>query len=217
MSLPSPIPIALVEDDVPYRTYVAALLKSAGGRRVVFAVGSAEEGLAKIAAIPARVLLLDVGLPGLSGAEAVRQFIAAQPGLLVVMLTALDADELVLESIRAGACGYVLKGSSSENLLDAVGDALAGGAPMSPVIAKRVLSLLRATLPAPARAGVEAPVALTAREEEILARVAAGRSDKEIAVELGTALSTVKNHLANIYAKWRVRSRTEAAVKFMGH
>lgn len=216
MPLTTPIPVALVEDDVPYRDYVAALLKSAGGRRVAFTAASAEEGLAKIAAHPVRVLLLDVGLPGLSGGEAVGRFLAQQPDLLVIMLTALDADELVLEAIRAGACGYVLKGASSEDLLAAVEDALAGGAPMSPAIARRVLAWLRAEAPAPAKPAAGPRAGLTPREEEILARVAAGRSDKEIALELGTALSTVKNHLASIYAKWRVRSRTEAAVKFLG-
>jgi len=219
MNSTAKIPVALVEDDVPYRAYVEALLESAGNRRVALAVGSAEEGLAKIAATRARVLLLDVGLPGISGASAVRTFLAAQPDLRVIMLTALDGDELVLESIRAGACGYVLKGASSDALLGAVDDALAGGAPMSPAIARRVLALLRAApaaTPATAAGSDEHLVALTPREEEILARVAAGGSDKEIAAGLGTALSTVKNHLANIYAKWRVRSRTEAAVKFLG-
>jgi DNA-binding NarL/FixJ family response regulator len=211
----SKIPVALVEDDVPYRAYVTALLESTGHRRVVFVASSAEEGLEKIAAAQVRVLLLDVGLPGVSGASAVQKFLAMQRDLLVIMLTALDADELVLESIRAGACGYVLKGASSEALLGAVSDALSGGAPMSPSIAKRVLALLRAA-PAPATEREEKLAALTPREEEILARVAAGQSDKEIANELGTALPTVKNHLANVYAKWRVRSRTEAAVKFVG-
>jgi DNA-binding NarL/FixJ family response regulator len=206
---------ALVEDDGPYRSYVAALLETGGGGRVVFAVGSAEEGLKEIATVRARVLLLDVRLPGMSGAEAVRRFLQAQPDLLVIMLTGIDADEVVLESLRAGACGYLLKGASSEAVLGAVDDALAGGAPMSPVIAKRVLGLLRAA-PAPAADADRGRLAaLTAREEEVLARVAAGRSDKEIAGELGTALSTVKNHLASVYAKWRVRSRTEAAVNYV--
>jgi DNA-binding NarL/FixJ family response regulator len=216
MAARSKISVGLVEDDAPYRSYVAALLESADDRRVAFAVDSAEEGLTRLAAARVRVLLLDVGLPGISGASAVRQLLAAQPDLLVIMLTALDADELVLESIRAGACGYVLKGASSEAVLDAIDDALAGGAPMSPAIAKRVLALVRAApLPPAPNAGEKLP-ALTPREEDVLARVATGQSDKEIASELGTALSTVKNHLANVYAKWRVRSRTEAAVRFLG-
>ncbi len=217
MSAAPKIAVGLIEDDVPYRNYVAALLESTGDRRVAFAVGSAEEALREIAVTPVRVLLLDVGLPGMSGASAVTRLVAARPDVLVIMLTALDGDDLVLESLRAGACGYVLKGASSETVLEAVDDALAGGAPMSPVIARRVLALLRAAPATNAAVRAEEKLAvLTPREEEVLARVAAGRSDKEIASELGTALSTVKNHLANVYAKWRVRSRTEAAVKFIG-
>lgn len=210
------ISIGLVEDDAPYRAYVTALVESVEGRRVAFAVGSAEEGLQQLAAARVRVLLLDLKLPGMTGASAVERFLAAQPDLLVIMLTGVDAEDVVWEALRAGACGYLLKGGSSEGVLAAVDDALAGGAPMSPAIAKRVLALLRAA-PAPSANGPgEKPAALTPREEEILALVAAGRSDKEIASELGAALSTVKNHLANVYAKWRVRSRTEAAVKFLG-
>lgn len=209
--------MGLVEDDVPYRSYISVLLESTGDRRVAFAVGSAEEALRKIASTPVRVLLLDVGLPGISGASAVTKLVAARPDVLVIMLTALDGDDLVFESLRAGACGYVLKGASSAAVLGAVDDALAGGAPMSPTIARRVLALLRAAPSANAAARAEEKLAvLTSREEEVLVCVAAGRSDKEIASELGTALSTVKNHLANVYAKWRVRSRTEAAVKFIG-
>lgn len=212
----SKIGVGLIEDDAPYRGYVSALLESAEKWQVVFAVGSAEEGLVEIATTPVRVLLLDVELPGMSGVASVRKFLAARPDLLVIMLTAHEANELVLEALRAGAAGYLLKGSSSDALLGAVDDVLAGGAPMSPAIAKRVLAWLRAVPTVPnAQAGEETLAILTPREEEVLARVATGRSDKEIASELGTALSTVKNHLAAIYGKWRVRSRTEAAVKFL--
>ncbi|ACB73552.1 response regulator transcription factor [Opitutus terrae] len=210
------VAVGLVEDDAPYRAYVTALLESTGERRVAFAVGSAEEGLARIAEAHVNVLLLDLRLPGISGGAAVQKFLTVQPDLLVIMLTALDAEEPVIESIKSGACGYLLKGASSEAVLGAVDDALAGGAPMSPSIARRVLGLLRAAPTTMAKVAEGKLAALTAREEEVLARVAAGRSDKEIAAEFGTALSTIKNHLANIYAKWRVRSRTEAAVRFLG-
>jgi DNA-binding NarL/FixJ family response regulator len=210
------ISIGLVEDDAPYRAYVAALLESTDGRRVAFAVGSAEEGLKQLVATRVRVLLLDVKLPGMSGALAVERFLGAQPDLLVIMLTAVEAEDVVLEALRAGACGYLLKGVSSEAMLAAVDDAVAGGAPMSPSIARRVLAVLRAAPVMPMKGNGEKLAVLTPREEDVLAWVAAGRSDKEIAGELGTAVSTVKNHLANVYAKWRVRSRTEAAVKFLG-
>lgn len=141
------------------------------------------------------------------------------------MLTAVADDEVVLEAIRAGACGYVLKGASSDALIAAIKDALAGGAPMSPSIARRVLSLLRTLPPAEAEAadgvaakerdtGAERPPMLTPRELEVVSLVAGGLGDKEIAERLGTAVSTVKNQPAGVYAKWRVRSRTEAAARF---
>lgn len=217
---PTPrITVALVEDDLPYRNYLAALIDSTDDWRVSFSAGSAEEGLQRIATTRANVLLLDVKLPGITGAAAVHQFLAAQPDLLVIMLTAVDADDVMLEALRAGACGYVLKGADSTTLLAAIEDAIAGGAPMTPAIAKRVLALLRAATP-PTSPAVPAPTeklaVLTPREHEVLSRVVAGYGDKEIAAELGTAVSTVKNHLANIYTKWRVQSRTEAAVRFLG-
>ena len=177
---------------------------------------SAEEGLARLAETRVDVLVLDLKLPGGSGAAAVGEFLSVQPDLLVIVLTGIDADDAVLEVLRAGACGYVLKGSDSNVLLGAVDDALAGGAPMSPSIASRVVALLRAAPGAPVKRSEEPLVELTPREQDVLAQVAAGRSDKEIASELGCAVSTVKNHLAKVYAKWRVRSRTEAAVKYLG-
>ncbi len=221
------IALALVEDDRPFRGYVAALLNSEPQWRVVLEADSVEEALRIGTKLRPRVLLLDVGLPGQSGAEAVGQFLKLWPEARVVMLTAIDNDDVVLEAIRAGACGYVLKGASSEALIVAVNDALAGGAPMSPAIARRVLTLLR-TLPTagaveseeisrPAkerRVPAEPLPMLTPREFEVLSLVAEGLGDKEIADRLKTAHSTVKNHLANVYAKWRVRSRTEAALKF---
>ena len=215
---PSPIvPIALVEDDRPFRGYVAALLNATPPWRVVLEADSVEEALRRGASLSPRVLLLDIALPGASGAESVGRFLQLWPAATVVMLTALERDDVVLEAIRAGASGYLLKGGSSDDVVTAVEDALAGGAPMSPSIARRVLALMR-TLPAanpPERPTGGAPLPLlTPREHEVVSLVANGLGDKEIAARLKTAVSTVKNHLANIYAKWRVRSRTEAAVKF---
>lgn len=161
-----------------------------------------------------RVLLLDIGLPGRSGAAAVDEFLKRWPDVAVVMLTGLDADELILESIREGAVGYLLKGAPSDDVLAALGDVLAGGAPMSSPIARRVLALLRT--PPPENPNPKAPPLplLTPREHEVVSFVAEGLSDKEIADRLKTAVSTVKNHLASVYLKWRVRSRTEVAGKF---
>ena len=231
MITPPKLPVALVEDDVPFRGYIAALVNSSERWRVVLEASSVEEALRGEEKTKPKVLLLDVDLPGTSGAAAVGKFIEAWPGVSVVMLSGLDQDEVVLEAIREGAGGYLRKDASSDEVLAALDDVVAGGAPMSPAIARRVLTLLRG-VPAgavePERAAtpggaekrtermsaVVAMPLLTPREHEVLAFVADGLGDKEIADRLGTAVSTIKNHLANVYGKWRVRSRTEAAIKF---
>jgi DNA-binding NarL/FixJ family response regulator len=148
-----------------------------------------------------------------------RELLAKFPGLTVVMLTARGDDDAILDAIKAGASGYITKGASSSEVITALDDALGGGAPMSPAIARRVLALMR-DAPSPAAQtsaqrvhGAPLPP-LTPREHDVLALVAAGASDKEAASRLGVSVSAVKQHLANIYTKWRVRSRTEAAIKF---
>lgn len=210
------IPVGLVEDDEPYRSYVATLLAATGRFHVVFATARVEDALAALRQTMPRLLLLDLRLPGVTGAEAVERFAASAPELQVLMLTAVDRDDALLDSIRAGASGYLLKGIASTDLVAAVDEALAGGAPMSPSIARRVLGLLRAppVIPA-AKTPPPALPELTAREAQVLQLVADGLSDKEIATQLGTAVSTVKNQLAAVYTKWRVRSRTEAVVRLL--
>lgn len=207
------IRVALVDDDPHFRLFLESMLGASGRHEVVATAGSAEEALAWPATIAPHVAILDVGLPGKPGSQLVADLLARFPGALVIMLSALRDDGPVLEAIRGGAVGYVLKGVDAAELLAAIDDALAGGAPMSPAIARRVLTLMRTT-PAAATPDVEL-ARLTPRETEVLELVAAGSGDKEVAEKLGVARPTVKNCLLGIYAKWRVSSRTEAAVKFV--
>jgi DNA-binding NarL/FixJ family response regulator len=220
MTLTEPrIPIGLVEDDVPYRTYLSMLLESSDRFSVAFETATISEGAAYVRRAAPRLLLLDLRLPGVSGAEGIERFAALAPQMQVLVLTSVDRDDALLECIRAGASGYLLKGIGSDDLLKSLDEALAGGAPMSPSIARRVLGLLRTPAPASARATPPAPGVpsseLSPRELEVLQLVAAGLSDKEVAHRLGTAVSTVKNQLSSIYVKWRVRSRTEAVVRLL--
>lgn len=215
------IAVGLVEDDAPYRAYLEALLESSGLYAVAAQAGAVEEALAWPSKVKPALLLLDVALPGRSGAEAVKDFLGRWPEAKVLMLTGRDADAPVLEAIRAGAAGYLLKSASSAEIVEALDDVRAGGAPMSPAIARRVLTLLREPAAANASAARAATAAgpelalLTEREREVLALVADGCADKEICDRLGVTRSTVKNHLTAIYDKWRVRSRTQAAVRFV--
>lgn len=206
------VPVVLIEDDVPYRGYIAALLTGTGRIRVAAEASSADDGLKAVAAQQPRVVLLDLQLPDRLGETIIAPLLQAAPESRVVVLSGRDGDETVLAAIRAGACGYLLKGASSAEVVEAIDDALAGGAPMSPAIARKVVHLLRT---APAESATTTGMAvLTAREREVLELVANGASDKDAAARLGLARSTVKNVLQAIYGKWRVRSRTEAAAKF---
>jgi DNA-binding NarL/FixJ family response regulator len=207
------IRVALVEDDPHFRLFLESVLGASGRHEVVAAAGSAEEAAAWPAETAPHVALLDIGLPGRAGSLLAGDLLEKFPGTLVIMLTALSDDLTVLEAIRHGAVGYVLKGVDGAEILAAVDDALAGGAPMSPAIARKVLGLMR-TAPA-AKTPARELARLTPRETEILELVAAGASDKEVAERLGLARPTVKNCLLGVYAKWRVSSRTEAAVKFV--
>ncbi|MBX3736815.1 MAG: response regulator transcription factor [Candidatus Didemnitutus sp.] len=216
---PSRVRVALIEDDVPFRSFVAGLLNESSRYETVAQADSAEAAATWSAQLRPDLALVDIALPGASGTIAVRQLLEKFPALTIVMLTARTDDDSILDAIKAGAVGYIVKGTHSAELVAALDDAGAGGAPMSPAIARRVLALMRDT-PSPAaqmsaqRAGGSPLQPLTPREHDVLSLVATGASDKEAAARLGISVSAVKQHLANIYAKWRVRSRTEAAIKF---
>ena len=212
------IAVALVDDDPHYRLFLESALGASARHRVAATAGSADAVAAWDDRVAPHIALVDIGLPGRPGTVLVGELLERFPQLLVIMLTARTNEEEVLAAIRAGAVGYLLKGVDRTEIIAAIDDALAGGAPMTPAIARRVLTLMRQAPvagPAAATAAGAAELALlTAREREVLELVAAGASNKEVAERLGLALSTTKNFLLAIYAKWRVRSRTEAALKF---
>jgi DNA-binding NarL/FixJ family response regulator len=215
-ALGSKISVGLVEDDVPYRFYISMLLSSSERFSVAFACDSISAAITAMRQSAPRLLLLDLRLPGVVGATGLEQLVQISPSVQVLMLTSVDREDALLDCIKAGAAGYLLKGISSEDLLRGLDEALAGGAPMSPSIARRMIGLLRAPVSG-ARPDVppEPRSELTPRELDVLQAVAQGLSDKEVAQKLGTAVSTVKNQLASIYVKWRVRSRTEAVVRLL--
>jgi DNA-binding NarL/FixJ family response regulator len=212
------VAVAVVEDDPHFRLFLESMLESSTRCRLEAASGSAAEALAWPETVAPHVILVDVGLPDRSGSDLVADLLVRFPQALVLMVTADGSAEVVLQSIRHGAHGFVLKGGREAEILGAIDDALAGGAPMSPFIARRVLEMMRLT-PTPAFMLSDETVdprlrMLTEREAEILRQVASGAGDKEVAEHLGLSRSTVKNALLQIYQKWRVRSRTEAAVVF---
>lgn len=155
------------------------------------------------------VILMDIGMPGLSGIDAVTLVRKTYPELKIVMQTVFDDDDKVFHSICAGAVGYILKNSNPQDVLDAIKQAYEGGAPMTPKIAVKVLKLIR---------GKEEPVNeskinLSAREKEILTLLTIGLSYKMIAEEVKISIDTVRFHIKNIYEKLHVHSMTEAVAK----
>lgn len=208
------VAVAVVEDDLHFSLFLESMLEASPRHRLVAVAGTAAEAMAWGESVQPHVVLLDVGLPDRAGSALVADLLARYPRALIIMLSAEAGEATILESIQGGATGYVLKGAREEEILAAIDDALAGGAPMSPAIARRVIGLIRQPAARTVSAVPGQMAILTARELEILESVADGASDKEVAERLGISRSTVKNALLVIYQKWRVRSRTEAAVVF---
>jgi DNA-binding NarL/FixJ family response regulator len=205
----APIKVSVVEDNDRFRESLAVMLSGCPGFSCVGTHRTAEEALAKIPREAPDVVLMDIELPKRSGIECVRELKRLLPKLPVMMLTAYDDPEKIFESLRAGACGYLLKRTSLVEVLDAIQEMHRGGSPMSTQIARRVVASLHQPTPTTTASS------LTEREEQILARLAKGFSNKEIADLLSVSLETVRTHLRHIYEKLHVHSRTEAVVKFL--
>lgn len=208
--MPEPVPLAIVEDDLPTREAIVALVTGDPQFRCAGAYASAEEALQGIAAAKPQIVLADINLPGMTGIEFVRKVRGLLPAVQVLMLTTYEDSDRIFRSLRAGASGYLLKRCLANDLVPAIEQVLAGGAPMSMPIARKVVAHFQQ--PAGAPAALER---LSAREREILELLAGGCLYKEIGDRLGISFSTVRAHLRNIYEKLHVQSRTEATVKFL--
>lgn len=203
------IQVAIVDDDGVLRHGLAMLVDGAPGFRCVGEFGTAEDALRKAEETAADVLLLDVHLPGMPGPEAVRLFRQAAPRMQIIMLSVYSDDERVFESICSGACGYLLKKTPPSKLLESIREARDGGAPMSPEVARRVVTLFRRFAPSPPATGEH----LTARELEVLSLLADGYSYDNVAARLDITVNTVRNYVRSIYEKLHVHSKSEAVSK----
>jgi DNA-binding NarL/FixJ family response regulator len=202
------IPIWLIEDNATFRGAVARVLEESGDLHCSGAFGRCEDALAALARSPApRLILLDVGLPGMSGLDGIPLLRQQAPGALILVLTVFEDDEKIFRAICAGACGYLLKTAASGELVQAVREALAGGAPMNARIARRVLDMFARLAPPRGDYG------LSPREKEILEATVQGRTKKEIAALLDLSFHTVDSHLRHIYQKLEVNTRTGAVAK----
>jgi DNA-binding NarL/FixJ family response regulator len=205
-----PIKVALVEDKPDVRDSWSRLISNLADFSTVCTCASGEEALRLIPAARPDVVLMDIFLPRMSGIECTARLKAVLPQTQIVILTAMDDDELVFLALEAGADGYLLKRTKPEDLRAALLDVLGGGAPMTSEIARRVVESFRQK--AKTRDEV---VHLTTREEEVLVMLSKGYSNKEIADRIELSVDTVRSHLKHIYEKMHVRSRAEAVARYM--
>ena len=203
--------IVLVDDHSLFRGGMRMLLGREAGFEVIGEAGDASEGIKAVARLAPDVVLLDLNMPGMSGAEAARILAEETPDVRVLMLTVSEDAEDLFAALRAGACGYLLKNIEAEALIAAIRSAAAGESVISPRMMGKLLSGVRAETPALAREVPESE-RLTPREGEILALIARGKSNKEIARALEVAESTVKIHVQNLLRKLGLASRVQAAV-----
>jgi DNA-binding NarL/FixJ family response regulator len=202
--------IAIVEDNATLRQYLAEFVAGAPGNQCVCACGSAEEALVKIPPLKPDVVLMDIHLPGESGIVCTARLREKLPNLQVIMLTVYKDTKMIFQALKAGACGYVLKRSDDAEILEAIDEVRAGGAPMTSEIARMVVRSFIEESAEEDKTGQ-----LSGRESEILALVAEGLSNKEIGSKLNISFTTVRTHLMHIYEKLHVRCRTEAAAKYL--
>jgi DNA-binding NarL/FixJ family response regulator len=203
----TPLRIAIVEDDDRLRADYVQLIDGSGDMRSVGAYSSAEAALADLPSAAPDVVLMDINLPGMSGIESVRRLRELMPQTQMMMLTVFDDTNSVFESLKAGASGYLLKRTPVGELLTAIRDLAAGGAPMTGVIARKVVQYFGQHGPAPE------VQTLTDREHEVLVALSRGEQYKEIAAGLGISINTVRRHIMAIYDKLHVNSRLEAVGK----
>lgn len=203
-----PIRVAIVEDQKRTREGLGALIDVTPGFITVGLWASMEEALGRIERDPPDVLLADIRLPGMSGIEGVRRLKALYPGLQILMLSIYNDNGSVFEAICAGACGYLLKDTPPSRLLQALEEARWGGAPMSPEIARKVVTMFQRIAPPRSEAHNLSP-----REIQVLQLLADGYSYKTAASTLEISVDTLRFHIRNTYEKLHVHSKSEAVLK----
>jgi DNA-binding NarL/FixJ family response regulator len=205
-----PISIAIVEDDCGVRTSLAGILERTADCRCVGEFGSAEEALQRLPALRPDVILMDINLPDMSGVECVYQLSQQLPAVRILMCTVREDPDSIFNSLAAGACGYLLKPIRAAELVAAVKDVYGGGAPMTSVIARKVVQSFK-------QAGLRGQTEnLSPREQDVLNALAKGYSYKETADLLSVSYSTVHTHIERIYHKLHVQSRGQAVAKYLG-
>ena len=200
------IPVAIVEDNTDLREGLEQLIQGTPGYRCVGAFGDCDDFLGSVEKVRPGVVLMDIGLPGMSGIEGVQKLKARFPDIEVLMLTVFEDDKRIFDSLCAGASGYLLKKTAPAKILEAIQEIHEGGAPMSAKIARRVLQMFQSTSPSAA-----SPMdRLTDREQQVLAGLVKGMSYKMIATAHSISIDTVRSHVRHIYEKLHVNCKAQA-------
>jgi DNA-binding NarL/FixJ family response regulator len=205
------VAVAIVEDDREIREMLTRAISKTAHFDFVGSFSNGETALAELPALAPHVVIMDIQLPGMDGVTCTQRLKQAMPMTQVLMFTAFMDSDLIFKALAAGASGYLLKRNSRTEIVNAIEEVRHGGAPMSGVIARRVVESFRA----PAPPAIAAEAQLTAREEQVLKLLAAGNGNKAIAAALFVSNETVRFHLKHIYEKLHVRSRTEAVIKYL--
>jgi DNA-binding NarL/FixJ family response regulator len=201
----------LVVDDQDLVRHGLRMILELGGIEVVGEAADGDEAVARTAVLAPDVVLMDVRMPGTDGVEATRRILAAGSAARVIVLTTFDLDQHVVDALRAGAVGFLLKDVTADGLVDAVRRAAAGEPVLAPAVLARVMDHFSARPPVAANPP-PGFTDLSEREREILALIGAGRSNAEIAEELVISMATVKTHVRHVFAKLDLRDRAQAVV-----
>lgn len=204
------IKIGIVEDNRGVRETWAKLVATEPGLEVVGSFSSGEEALERFPLLHPDVVLMDICLPGITGIECTARLKTVLPGTQILVVTVYTDNEHLFDALKAGASGYLLKCTDREELIESIREVMAGGAPMSGSIARRVIEVFRAPVAAPSPSD-----SLSTREREILALLAEGLVAKDVARRTSLSYQTVRVHLRNIYEKLHVHSRAEAVAKYL--
>ena len=205
-----PISVSIVEDNDKLRGTLARVLNRAEGFSCVSHYANAEDAVKDLPEVRPDVVLMDINLPGMNGVQCVQQLKKLMPQIQIIMLTVYEDTENIFSALQAGANGYMLKRTTSKELLEAITEVHRGGSPMTMHIARKVVQSLQQT------AATAAPTEnLSEREQQVLDLLSQGLMYKEIADKLGISYETVHTYIRRIYEKLQVRTRTEAVAKFL--
>lgn len=202
---PDVIHVAVIEDDDDLRAGLVHLLRESPATDVVGEYADFESAFTPLLDHPPDVVLVDIGLPGMTGIQGIKNVRAHHPEVDFIVLTIHERDDVVFDALRAGACGYLIKSDIPHSLVSAIQDVREGGAPMSTRIARKVIQTFRSR--------PNGKAVLTARETEVLDELCAGKSYRMIADSLFISEETVRRHLKSIYRKLEVHSKSAAVAK----